>query len=166
MAGARSTNLPRRIPKEKPVTESPSGISPRIVVGVDGSPSSLTAVEWAVGQAELTGAGLEVLMTWDWPNSYGWSLPVPSDYDPAHDAETTLDRVLEPVRQAHPGVTIESGVKEGHPAPLLVEASRGAALLVVGSRGHGEFAGMLLGSVSEHCVSNAYCPVLVMRDGT
>jgi nucleotide-binding universal stress UspA family protein len=57
-------------------------------------------------------------------------------------------------------------IEEGHPAPLLVEASRGAALLVVGSRGHGEFAGMLLGSVSEHCVSNAHSPVVVVRDGT
>jgi nucleotide-binding universal stress UspA family protein len=147
------------------VTESSPATSPRIVVGVDGSPSSLAAVEWAVHQAELTGAGLEALMTWEWPTSYGWSLPVPSEYDPAHDAEASLDRTLEPVRTANPALTIVAIIKEGHPAPLLVEASRGAALLVVGSRGHGEFAGMLLGSVSEHCVSNAHCPVLVMRDG-
>jgi nucleotide-binding universal stress UspA family protein len=51
----------------------------------------------------------------------------------------------------------------GHPAPILVEASKGADLLVVGSRGHGEFVGMLLGSVSEHCAMNAHCPVLVHR---
>lgn len=68
-----------------------------------------------------------------------------------------------PLRAKHPGVKIESRVVEGHPAPVLVEASKGADLLVVGSRGHGEFAGMLLGSVSEHCVSNAPCPVLVLR---
>ena len=51
-----------------------------------------------------------------------------------------------------------------HPAPVLVEASKGADLLVVGSRGHGEFVGMLIGSVSEYCVTNAHCPVLVHRD--
>jgi len=55
-------------------------------------------------------------------------------------------------------------VVEGHAAPVLLEAARGASLLVVGSRGHGEFTGMLLGSVSEHCVTHARCPVVVVRD--
>jgi nucleotide-binding universal stress UspA family protein len=136
----------------------------RIVVGVDGSPSSMAALEWAANHAGLTGAILEVLMTWEWPASYGWSLPIPSGYDPQHDSAKALDKILKPVREGHPGVTIQSKVLEGHPAPLLVKASDGADLLVVGSRGHGEFAGMLLGSVSEHCVTNASCPVLVLRD--
>ncbi len=137
--------------------------SHRIVVGLDGSTSSVEAAEWAARQAELTGATLEVLMTWEWPASYGWSLPLPPEYDPAHDSEDMFDKAMTPVRAAHPTVTIQSKVLEGHPAPLLVEASRGADLLVVGSRGHGEFAGMLLGSVSEHCTANAHCPVLVFR---
>jgi nucleotide-binding universal stress UspA family protein len=54
-------------------------------------------------------------------------------------------------------------VVEGHPAPVLVEASKAADLLVVGNRGHGEFVGMVIGSVSEHCAANAHCPVLVHR---
>ena len=136
----------------------------RIVVGVDGSPSSMAALEWAANHAGLTGATLEVLMTWEWPGSYGWSVPVPAGYDPAHDSERALGDILKPVQDRHPGITIESKVIEGHPAPLLVKASDGADILVVGSRGHGEFAGMLLGSVSEHCVTNAHCPVLVLRD--
>jgi nucleotide-binding universal stress UspA family protein len=135
----------------------------RIVVGVDGSPSSLEAVEWAAHHAELTGAVLEVLMTWEWPTSYGWSLPVPSGYDPEKESGNSLDKALAPVRTAHPTIAIEATVIEGHPAPLLVDASKKADLLVVGSRGHGEFAGMLLGSVSEHCTANAHCPVLVFR---
>ncbi len=139
--------------------------SHRIVVGVDGSPSSVAAVEWAAHQAELTGAVLLALMTWEWPTSYGWSLPIPSEYDPEHDTEKCLGQALEPIRAAHPTITIEAEVLEGHPAPILVKASEGADLLVVGSRGHGEFAGMLIGSVSEHCVTNAHCPVLVFRDG-
>jgi len=137
----------------------------RIVVGVDGSPSSIAAVEWAANQAELTAASLEVLMSWEWPNGYGWS-PVPTDYDPAHASEIALGELLEPIRTAHPGLPIQATVIEGHPAPLLIKASHGADLLVVGSRGHGEFVGMLLGSVSEHCVSNAHCPVVVLRDET
>ena len=58
---------------------------------------------------------------------------------------------------------MEARLINGHPAPVLVEASKGADLLVVGSRGHGEFVGMLIGSVSEYCVTNAHCPVLVHR---
>jgi len=136
----------------------------RIVVGIDISPASMAALEWAAHQAELTGATLEVLMTWEWPTSYGWSLPVPSGYDPEQDAAKVLDQALAPLRKEHPRITVQSAVLEGHPAPLLVKASHGADLLVVGSRGHGEFAGMLLGSVSEHCVTNAHCPVLVLRN--
>ena len=138
--------------------------SHRIVVGTDGSPTSIAALDWAVNQAELTGAILEVITTWEWPSSYGWSA-VPDNYKPAEDFEELLAKVMAPIRQAHPDLSIHATVVEGHPAPLLVKASRGADLLVVGSRGHGEFAGMLLGSVSEHCVTNAHCPVLVLRDG-
>ncbi len=141
----------------------PEGVH-RIVVGIDGSSTSIAALEWAAKQAELTGATLEVLMTWDWPLSFGWSLPIPSGYNPGHDSARALDEVLEAVKKRHPGVAITTTVIEGHPAPLLVKASEGADLLVVGSRGHGEFVGMLLGSVSEHCVTNAHCPVLVLRD--
>jgi nucleotide-binding universal stress UspA family protein len=80
------------------------------------------------------------------------------------DAQKVLEEALEPVAQAYPGVTVKGRTVEGHPAPVLVEASRGAELLAIGSRGHGELAGVLLGSVSEHCVTHAHCPVLVLRD--
>lgn len=137
----------------------------RIVVGIDGSAGSIAALEWATRQAELTGSALEVVMTWDWPAAFGIAFSyVPSDYKPSDDAQGILDSALEGARKAHPDVSMHSIVVEGHPAPVLVKASRGADLLVVGSRGHGEFAGMLLGSVSEHCVTNAHCPVLVLRD--
>ena len=133
-----------------------------IVVGVDGSPASLAALEWAARQGALTGAPVEVVMSWEWPTSFGWALPLP-DYDPAGDAGRILDEATQKVRTAHPNLEVRTSVVEGHPAPSLIEASRGASLLVVGSRGHGEFAGMLLGSVSEHCVTNAHCPVVVVR---
>jgi nucleotide-binding universal stress UspA family protein len=137
----------------------------RIVVGVDGSACSVAALDWAATQAELTGSVLDVLTTWEWPNSYGVLLVVPTGYDPEADARAVLEDVRQAVCDAHPGIVVRPIVVRGHPAPALVEASRGADLLVVGSRGHGEFTGMLLGSVSEHCVTNAHCPVLVLRGG-
>jgi nucleotide-binding universal stress UspA family protein len=144
----------------------PEGAGHRIVVGVDGSPSSVTALEWAARQAEMTGAWLQAVTTWEWPNATGWASPLPSDYDPAADARHVVDQSLEQVQPKHPDVDVRISVVEGHPAPVLVEVSRDADLLVVGCRGHGAFAGMLLGSVSEHCATNAHCPVLVMRDRT
>lgn len=157
-------------------TESPSSdagtpdgppAESRIVVGVDGSDSSIAALQWAARQAELTGSVVQAVTTWEWPTAVGWAAaPVPEEYQPANDAQRVLDESLQPVRDAHPNVVFRTTVVEGHPAPVLVEASRGADLLVVGSRGHGQFAGMLLGSVSEHCVGSAHCPVLVLRDGS
>ena len=136
-----------------------------ILVGVDGSESSNGALRWATRQATLTDASLEVIMTWEWPSSYGWSFPLPAEYDPAADAQRLLDGVIAELRESHPNLDIRPRVVEGHPAPTLVEASRGADLLVVGSRGHGEFAGMLLGSVSEFLTTHSRCPVVVIRHG-
>jgi nucleotide-binding universal stress UspA family protein len=135
----------------------------RIVVGIDGSKASLDALAWASRQADLTGARLEVLAAWDWPTSFGWAVPVPDDYDPESEVRSALDDTVASVRAAHPALRIDARVVRGHPARVLVEASKGADLLVVGSRGHGEFVGMLIGSVSEYCTTNASCPVLVHR---
>jgi nucleotide-binding universal stress UspA family protein len=90
-------------------------------------------------------------------------MPIPDNYDPEGDIHGTLETALAPLRTAHPGVDVEGRVVRGHPAPILVEASKGAELLVVGSRGHGEFVGMVIGSVSEYCAEHAHCPVLVHR---
>lgn len=137
---------------------------PRIVVGVDGSDPSLRALDWAARQAELTGVALEVIMTWELPNTYGWSPQIPNNWDPQADIVKSLDEIIGRLRQTHPAVEPQARVIQGHPAPVLIEASRGAELLVVGSRGHGEFAGMLLGSVGEHCATHAHCPVVVVRE--
>jgi nucleotide-binding universal stress UspA family protein len=145
------------------VTNRQSEPIQRIVVGTDGSASSVAALEWALRQAEMTGSSLEVITTWEWPTNYGWAFPFPPEYDPKVDAQRMLSDALDPLLAAHADVPVQTTVVEGHPAPVLVEASRGAELLVVGCRGHGEFAGMLIGSVSEHCATNAHCPVLVLR---
>ncbi len=134
----------------------------KIVVGLDGSASSLASLSWAAQQARVTGSALEVVAAWEWPNGYGWSV-VPEGFNPAHDAQVMLESAVKEIRGQYPQLAIEIAVVEGHPAPVLVERSRGASLLVVGSRGHGEFVGMLIGSTSEHCAANAHCPVLVYR---
>jgi nucleotide-binding universal stress UspA family protein len=138
-------------------------VTGRVVVGVDGSASSVMALQWAADQASLTGAVLEVIVTWEWPISYGGGSYIPPDYDPGADAHTILEEALVKVRGDYAEVKIRSTVVEGHPAPTLVRLSDGADLLVVGSRGRGEFAGMLLGSASEYCVHHALCPIAIVR---
>jgi nucleotide-binding universal stress UspA family protein len=138
----------------------------RIVAGIDGSPASLDALAWAGRQASLTAASVEIVMTWDWPASYGWAIPYPSDFDPSESTQTAAAEAATGLRAKYPDIEISTRVEEGHPAPVLVEASKGASLLVVGSRGHGEFVGMLIGSVSEFCATNAHCPVLIHRSPT
>ncbi len=135
-----------------------------IVVGVDGSQSSLDALRWAVRQAELTGAPLEIVSTWEPRVGYlGLGIPVPPDYDPADEARRQLDKAVSAVLTPRDAIEVRQSVIEGHPAPVLEALSTTADLVVVGSHGHGEFAGMLLGSVSEHCVTHCHCPVVVMR---
>ena len=107
----------------------------RIVVGVDGSPSSLDALSWAARQAHLTGSSLEVVMTWEWPSSYGWAAPIPDDFDPEEEVRRSLEAAVASVRAAYPDLSIDPRVVSGHPAPILVEASKGADLLVVGQPG-------------------------------
>ncbi len=134
----------------------------RIVVGIDGSECSLTALHWAAQQAHLTGSSLEVVMSWERPQ-WGSGFILPDNYDPASDAHKMLEDAIQKVRGAFSEVKFTPEVVEGHPAPALVEAARGADLLVVGSRGHGEFSGMLLGSVSQYCAHHVSCPITIVR---
>jgi nucleotide-binding universal stress UspA family protein len=134
-----------------------------VVVGYDGSDAADAAVEWAATQAELMGVRLELLSAWEYPTSWGNIVPLPSDFNPAADAQTMLDPLIARLAADHPGLPVGTHVVEGRADEVLVEASRHAALLVVASRGHGSFSGLLLGSVSQHCVTHAQCPVLVHR---
>ena len=133
-------------------------IRPVIVAGVDGSPCSLEALRWAARQAELTGAELQAVMAWTLPEIYSYT---PRDFE--GEARKALEEGITQALGPEPRVPVIAQVVQGSPARALIDASRHAALLVVGSRGHGGFAGMLLGSVSEHCVSHAECSVVVVR---
>jgi nucleotide-binding universal stress UspA family protein len=141
---------------------------PLIVVGVDGSPSSVQALRWAIGQAALTGASIQAVIAWHFPNSHGAPLPDTGDY-PVLAAET-LDKAIATARNAstdpsEADVTITSYVGEGPAAEILLDRGRQARLLVVGNRGHGGLSEALLGSVSQHLVHHAAVPVVVIRDG-
>src|ERR1700674_2435856 len=116
--------------------------SARIVVGIDGSPASLDALMWAPRKASLTHATLEIIMTWDWPMTYGWPPPFPSDFDPSERVSEVLEEAKVSVHEKYPAVEVSARVAQGHPAPILVDASKGAALPVVGTLDHGGFAGL------------------------
>jgi nucleotide-binding universal stress UspA family protein len=141
----------------------------RIVVGVDGSDTSRNALEWAYDEAGHHGASLIVVTTWHPPAlpmtpPYG-SVP-PDDYgdQPRREALELLERFTSELIPKDPAVDVHTSVEEGkNPAKALIERSKEADLLVVGSRGHGGFLGMLLGSTSQHVVAHAECPVVVVR---
>lgn len=134
----------------------------RIVVGVDGSPSSLAALRWAARQAELSGAELHAVTAWHVPGTGTWVAPV-ADFDWASNAGTILDQAIKEALDGTGTDRVHRHVVQGPSAAVLLDAAEGADLLVVGSRGHGEFAGMLLGSVAQHVTAHAPCPVLVVR---
>lgn len=135
----------------------------RIVVGLDGSEPSRHALHWAAHQAELTGSSLQVVMTWSIPTSLGWPTGYPEDFDPEQETSGALRAVVAEELGEDPPCAVEMVVEESHPGPALVAAARDSDLLVVGSRGHGAFAGMILGSVSEYCAAHSPVPVVIVR---
>lgn len=137
---------------------------PRIVVGVDGSTQSRTALRWASWLAADTDARIEAVTAWQFPISTGWGgAAVPMNFDPEQDMQKVLTETVDATFGADRPAGMQLSVREGHPARVLLECSTGALMLVVGSRGHGGFAGLLLGSVSAHVAEHAGCPVLVVH---
>jgi nucleotide-binding universal stress UspA family protein len=135
---------------------SPKG---RIVIGVDGSDASLDALRWALRQAKVTDSDVEAVTSWSVPNQFAELVAEKVDWNAR--ATSLLEEALAKVEKG--GIRITQTVTQGHPAAVLTDASTNSDLLVVGSRGHGGFAGMLLGSVSEHVSAHADCPVVVVR---
>jgi nucleotide-binding universal stress UspA family protein len=139
----------------------------RIVVGVDGSHGSKVALQWAMAQAHLIDATVEAVATWQEPAMYGYSYGWPPATYEGESIATITAKVLD-ATIAEVSATVEQPatvlprVVEGHAAQVLPATATGAQLLVVGSRGHGTFAGIMLGSVSQHCVQHAPCPVVVV----
>lgn len=138
--------------------------SNKIVVGVDGSETSLLALRWAAAQARMTGVGLHVLTSWEVPGASYPTIGVgPAGYDPVVVARSVAEDAISGVLGSEPDLPVAIYVPDGHPAPALVEAAASADLLVVGGSGHGALIGMLLGSVTAYCTQHAPCPVVVVR---
>jgi nucleotide-binding universal stress UspA family protein len=140
--------------------------APRIVVGVDGSPGSATALRWALDEARLRSATLDVVHAWTAPYVYGPLGMYGYTLDPAEferEAKQVVEKLLRDAEVADDG-RVRPVVTEGRPAAVLIAAAEGADLLVVGSRGLGGFAGLALGSVSHQCVHHAACPVVVIPE--
>jgi nucleotide-binding universal stress UspA family protein len=137
----------------------PGGRRRRVVVGVDGSEGSKEALRWAAREAQLRDASLAVVMCWEYPIvPYGvWAF-----YDAGLEAKETLDRAVYDVLGVGEDGDVTVTVVEGRPGMELLEQAKNADLLVLGTRGRGLFAGLLLGSVSQHCVAHASCPVVVV----
>lgn len=133
-------------------------VTGHIVVGVDGTPSSIQALSWAVAQGVLTGAEVDAVITWRYPTVYG-AFPMGDDIDWEGMAKDAMDDALEGADGDTSQVTVS--VIEGHAAKVLIKASETADVLVVGNRGRSRFRKRLLGSVSLRVVNNAKCPVLV-----
>jgi nucleotide-binding universal stress UspA family protein len=139
--------------------ESGQQRAPRIVVGVDGSAGSYLAMEWAASEAQLRGATLDVVYAWH---------PLFDSYVALADemrsgSQEVLAEAEKELSAIDSSLVTEGHVVEARTAPGLLQASRGADLLVVGSRGRGGFTGLLLGSVSQACITHATCPVAVIR---
>jgi nucleotide-binding universal stress UspA family protein len=137
-----------------------------VVVGVDGSAESIEALTGAARYAASTGATISAVHAWHYPSAG----PVPAGRPPQQITDQvrammqeTLDTALTQVFGTTTPTNVGTKVAYGHPAMVLVNESAGADLLVVGNRGHGAFHGMLLGSVSIHCVTTSSCPVVVVR---
>lgn len=134
-----------------------------IVAGVDGSPEAAAALEVAIEEARLRRAVLHVTYAYPAMASQLTGSTAKEYYgETEHDARQVLERAAAAAPSTE-GLELEWLAVPGNPSEVLIEASRGAGLLVVGSRGLGGFRGLLMGSVSNQCVHHAHCPVLVVR---
>jgi nucleotide-binding universal stress UspA family protein len=147
-----------------------------VVVGVDGSPGAMEALRWAVAEARLRNSRLRIVHAWAFgftggPGS-GYGYPTGTrgglftgagSEQLRRASEELLDRMMTEIGAEAEGIEIEREVIEGGAAEVLVDSVSEGDLLVVGSRGHGGFAGLLLGSISHQCVHHAPCPVVVVH---
>ncbi len=139
-----------------------------VVVGVDGSPCAELALRFAAEEAKLRGTRLRVVTAWHVPAMINGGGFAPAAVYPIDSTEfeqsatAGLEQTLRSFANELAGLEVEQVVEQGQPSQVLVEQAEGAELLVVGTRGRGGFAGLLLGSVSQQCVHHAPCPIVIV----
>lgn len=134
-----------------------------IIVGIDGSDSSKNALRWAARLAPALSATIHAIVAWEYPIVFGLEGGVPGVWKPDETAKEILSNTLDAVFGKERPVGLRGSISQGHPTFVLLDASKGADMLIVGSRGLGGFSGLLLGSVSSTCAEHAECPVLVVH---
>jgi nucleotide-binding universal stress UspA family protein len=142
------------------VHEQPAERHGEVVVGVDGSPGGLRALGFALAEAELRHARVRAVQAWVWPQPSGFE---PADTESEQDATRALRELVAGPQARHPDVEVVAEIVHGHPVEVLKEAGTRADLLVVGRRGHGQLAGMIMGSISQALLHHAPCPLAIVR---
>ncbi|HEX6870717.1 MAG TPA: universal stress protein [Micromonosporaceae bacterium] len=140
----------------------------QVMVGVDGSPGSLAAVRLGAWEAKRRHLPLLLVHGYLEPMpaaSYGWAPYQPASHAVRDDARGMLTEIELRTRAEYPGLSVRSTAVAGGGASTLVELSRAANLVLVGSRGQGGFAGLMIGSVGAQVATHAHAPVIVVRDG-
>jgi nucleotide-binding universal stress UspA family protein len=133
-----------------------------IVVGIDGSQASLRALRWAAHEAKARAGAVQAITAWSWDGTGTVAPMATSPTEERERAEHILTTAVTAVAGEFPGVSFATDVIEEHPARALTHAARDADLLVIGSHGHSRLHHAVLGSVSEECVRQATCPVVVL----
>jgi nucleotide-binding universal stress UspA family protein len=136
-----------------------------IVVGIDGSEGSEKALRFAAGEAALRKRGLRIVAAWHVPTSiytHGFVVSPEIESELEASARAAAERQAANALQEHPEVISELLVCNQLPADALIQQSKEAEMLVVGSRGLGGFRGLMLGSVSQQCAQHARCPVVIV----
>ncbi|MCT1478586.1 universal stress protein [Microbacterium sp. p3-SID336] len=136
--------------------------SDRVIVGVDGSRCSAEVLRYAAGLARALGVRLEAVIAWTYP-TLAEPYPMPG-WSPEEEAAHTLDSTIGVAFGDDPPDDLRRSVVAGPAARTLIHLSETTRMLVVGSRGHGGFTGLLLGSVSMACAQHAQCPVLIYHE--
>ena len=138
-----------------------------VVVGVDGSAQSVAALHWAARYGAASGAAVRAVFAWHYPAAAGEApvgvAPDPIRHQTGEAERRHLDDAIAQVYPPEAGAEVDAQIAYGHPSQMLIDMSKEADLLAVGGSGHEAFTGMLLGSVSIHCVTSAFCPVTVVR---
>ncbi|MDT0264397.1 universal stress protein [Jatrophihabitans lederbergiae] len=156
---------------ETDVSTNAGSTQARVVVGVDGSPSSIAALRWAACLAPSMNAQIQAITTWQYPTGAGAGIGMGGGVGmemadaPEAVATTILDQALSAAFAHTPPAGLHRATLQGNPAQVLLDVSTDfdALMLIVGSRGHGGFVGLLIGSTSAYCAEHATCPVLVVH---
>ncbi|MFI9642426.1 universal stress protein [Micromonospora sp. NPDC051925] len=140
-----------------------------ILVGYDGSADAGVALDWALAEAQRSGRPVRLAYVFEWLTVAGWVGPgvapgIWPDDTARRQVEELVQQAASDAVAAHPGVTVHGEVFDGPPALVLEERSAEAGLLVLGSRGHGGFTGLLAGSTAVSVAAHAHCPVVVVRE--